>query len=90
MEFDLFDKLSDLETKIHLQKEELAKKDTYIKQLLGEKELLQKEIDGHLREINGYRKSQLTVPVPTFDQETQTEAEVQIIEPNNSESAFAG
>lgn len=88
MEFDVFDKLSDLETKIHLQKEEISKKDEYINQILENNEVLRKQIEVCIKELNGYRKSQLSVPVATFDKEVQTDGEVKVLE--TSDGAFAG
>lgn len=89
MEFDVFEKLSDLETKIHLQKEDLMKKNEYIQQILDQNSLLRQQLETHLKEIAILRKGQLVTVASTDEKEVQTDA-VEISEKKTSESAFAG
>ncbi|VDD81291.1 unnamed protein product [Mesocestoides corti] len=89
MEFDVFDKLSDLETKIHLQKEDLNKKDAYIQQILGQNALLRQQMEIHMKELAILRKNQSSVTVATMDKEVQTDGKVNEVE-DTPESAFAG
>ncbi|KAM7538328.1 hypothetical protein Aperf_G00000068632 [Anoplocephala perfoliata] len=90
MEFDVFEKLSDLETKIHLQKEELKKKDTYIQQLTDQNNFLLQQLESHMKEIAILRKSQHSEIAVTVDQEVQTDADVVVTESKVVDSAFAG
>ena len=89
MEFDVFEKLSDLETKVHLQKEDLHKKDEYIKQILDQNSFLRQQLETHLKEIAILRKNQLGTVAATDDKHVQTD-DVEITEKKAVESAFAG
>ncbi|CDS42429.1 g patch domain containing protein 1 [Echinococcus multilocularis] len=89
MEFDVFDKLSDLETKIHLQKEDIIKKDAYIQQILDQNSLLRQQVEAQLKEIAILRKTQSSTVVSTIEKDIQTD-DVEIAEVKSAESAFAG
>lgn len=86
----MFEKLSDLETKIHLQKEELKKKDTYIQQLTDQNNFLLQQLESYMKEIAILRKSQHTEIATTVDQEVQTDGDVVVTESKAVDSAFAG
>ncbi|VDM20719.1 unnamed protein product [Hydatigera taeniaeformis] len=89
MEFDVLDKLSDLETKIHLQKEDIIKKDAYIQQILDQNSLLRQQIEAYLKEIAILRKTQSPTVVSTLEKDVQT-VDVEVAEVKPAESAFAG
>ncbi|KAM3174754.1 hypothetical protein ACTXT7_009906 [Hymenolepis weldensis] len=90
MQFDVFEKLSELETKIHLQKEELQKKENKIQHLTDQNNFLLNQLEINMTEIAALRRSQSSEIVRTREQEVQTECNVVVAEPKVVNSAFAG
>lgn len=76
MQFDVFEKLSELETKIHLQKEEVQKKENKIQHLTDQNNFLLNQLEINMTEIAALRRSQSSEIVRTREQEVQTECNV--------------
>ncbi|VDN98713.1 unnamed protein product [Rodentolepis nana] len=90
MQFDVFEKLSELETKIHLQKEEMQRKEDKIRHLTDQNNFLLNQLEVNMREIAALRKSQSSEIIETLEKEVQTEWNVVVTESKVVDSAFAG
>ncbi|KAL7065366.1 hypothetical protein AAHC03_05331 [Spirometra sp. Aus1] len=74
MEFDIFEKISDLETKIHLLRLEIVDKDAHIKTLQEQNLLLRNKLQSRVAEIDENNSAPHS-STPKFDKQTSTDAD---------------
>uniref|UniRef100_A0A0X3NHQ3 Angiogenic factor with G patch and FHA domains 1 n=1 Tax=Schistocephalus solidus TaxID=70667 RepID=A0A0X3NHQ3_SCHSO len=77
MEFDIFEKISDLETKIHFLRLEIVEKDAHIKTLQEQNLVLRKNLESRVPETDQNNSCTSHSTTTKFDKQTSTDPEIE-------------